>query len=37
MRVKIPQILADPWLNPNNPKDEDADNAQVNKLDVFYI
>ncbi|XP_059060849.1 testis-specific serine/threonine-protein kinase 3-like [Achroia grisella] len=29
MRVKIPQILADPWLNPNQlPKDEEVDTAQ---------
>ncbi|XP_063540347.1 testis-specific serine/threonine-protein kinase 3-like isoform X2 [Cydia strobilella] len=28
MRVKIPQILADPWLNPNQPKDEEADATQ---------
>lgn len=30
LRVKIPQILADPWLNPNQPaKDEEVDTAQV--------
>ncbi|XP_026320971.1 testis-specific serine/threonine-protein kinase 3-like isoform X4 [Hyposmocoma kahamanoa] len=29
VRVKIPQILADPWLNPNQPvKDEEVDTAQ---------
>lgn len=30
VRVKIPQILADPWLNPNQPaKDEEVDTTQV--------
>ncbi|XP_063626680.1 testis-specific serine/threonine-protein kinase 3-like isoform X2 [Cydia splendana] len=28
MRVKIPQILADPWLNPNQPRDEEPDGTQ---------
>lgn len=30
VRVKIPQILADTWLNPNQPaKDEEVDTTQV--------
>lgn len=32
VRVKIPQILADPWLNPNQPaKDEEVDTTQVKR------
>lgn len=34
IRVKIPQILADPWLNPNQPapRSEDISTAQVGRL-----
>lgn len=35
VRVKIPQILADPWLNPNQPvKDEEVDTTQVDYVSI---
>ncbi|KAF9824512.1 hypothetical protein SFRURICE_001396 [Spodoptera frugiperda] len=42
VRVKIPQILADPWINPNQPaKDEEVDtaqeNAQVSKEEIKSV
>jgi hypothetical protein len=38
LRVKIPQILADPWLNPNQAaKDEEMDTAQVIRKKLNYL
>lgn len=35
VRVKIPQILAEAWLNPNQPpKDEDVDTGQVTFITI---